>query len=125
FVCAVGRDPLGRALVDAVASDGVRVRATRVAGARTGRVGVVVAGDGERSFVTDRGAADGLAPADLSAAMFEAEVLHLPAYSLIGEPLGRAGRRAIELARGAGAFVSLDLASMRPLLARGQRAAAS
>jgi len=123
LVCSVGRDPLGRALVDVVAADGVRVRATRVAGARTGRIGVIVGSDGERSFVADRGAADGLAPADLTAATFEADVLHLPAYSLLGEPLGRAGAHGIELARRAGARVSLDLASMRPLLARGQRAA--
>jgi sugar/nucleoside kinase (ribokinase family) len=123
FVCSVGRDPLGRALVDVVASDGVRVRATRVAGVRTGRIGVIVGSDGERSFVADRGAADELTAADLVAATFEAEVLHLPAYSLLGEPLGRAGRHAIELARAGGARVSVDLASMRPLLARGQRAA--
>jgi sugar/nucleoside kinase (ribokinase family) len=125
FVCSIGRDALGRALVDAVAGDGVRVRATRVAGARTGRIGVIVAADGERSFVADRGAADHLAPADLTAATFQADVLHLPAYSLLGEPLGRAGRHAVELARDAGAVVSLDLASMRPLLAHGQRAATS
>ncbi len=36
---------------------------------------------------------------------------------------GRRARRAIELARGAGALVSLDLASVGPLLARGRRAA--
>src|SRR6478736_2661957 len=90
LVCAVGRDTFGRALVDALAGDGVRVRATRVAAERTGRIGVVVAPGGERSFVADRAAA---------------------------------GRRAIELARGAGALVSLDLASVGPLLARGRRAA--
>jgi len=125
LVCAVGRDRLGRVLLDVVARDGVHVRATRFAGVRTGRIGVVVATDGERSFVADRGAADRLAPADLSPPTFRADLLHLPAYSLLGEPLGRAGRRAIELARGAGALVSLDLASMRPLLAHGQRAAAA
>ena len=47
----------------------------------------------------------------------------MPAYSLIGEPLGDAGRRAIELARAAGALISLDLASAAPLLAKGRRAA--
>ena len=41
-----------------------------------------------------------------------------------GEPLGLAGRRAIELAREAGALISLDLASIGPLLADGRRAAA-
>lgn len=123
LVCAVGRDPEGRGLVSALQGDGVRVRATRVAGERTGRIGVVVAPGGERSFVADRAAADHLAPADLRAATFRVDLLHLPVYSLLGEPLGRAGRQAIELARATGALVSLDLSSVAPLLARGRRAA--
>jgi ribokinase len=121
LVTAVGRDAAGRALVGALRGDGVVVRATRAAGARTGRIGVVVAGGGERSFVTDRGAADLLTPADVRSGWFDrADALHLPAYSLLGEPLGAAARRALELARGAGAIVSLDLASVRPLLAAGR-----
>ncbi|HEX2755007.1 MAG TPA: carbohydrate kinase family protein [Candidatus Limnocylindrales bacterium] len=123
LVCAVGRDHEGRELVSALEGDGVRVRATRVAGERTGRIGVLVAPGGERSFVADRAAADGLAPRDLSAAMFQVDLLHLPAYSLLGEPLGLTGRRAIELARAGGALVSLDLSSVGPLLADGRRAA--
>ena len=47
----------------------------------------------------------------------------MPVYSLLDEPLSLAGRRAIELAREAGAAVSIDLASIGPLLARGRRAA--
>jgi len=125
LVTAVGRDPAGRALVDAARSDNVRVRATRVAGIRTGRIGVVVGPDGERSFVADRAAADRLRPEDLQPSWFErADALHLPVYSLLGHPLGDAGRRAIELARGAGvSLVSVDLASIGPLLGRGRRVA--
>jgi sugar/nucleoside kinase (ribokinase family) len=123
FVCSVGRDPEGRALTAAVSADGVRVRASRVAAKRTGRIGVVVAPGGERSFVADRAAADALTAGDLAASTFRADLLHLPAYSLLGEPLGTAGRRAIELARQNGALVSIDLASVGPLLARGRRAA--
>ncbi|MFL5777609.1 MAG: carbohydrate kinase family protein [Chloroflexota bacterium] len=123
LVTAVGRDPAGRALVDAVRSDGVQVRASRIAGAHTGRIGVVV-GDRERSFVTDRRAADRLRPEDLRATWFaRADLVHLPAYSLLGEPLGAAGRRSIQLARVAGAAVSLDLASAGPLLEGGRRRA--
>ncbi|HUQ77733.1 MAG TPA: carbohydrate kinase family protein [Patescibacteria group bacterium] len=125
LVCAVGRDPEGRALVAALENDGVRLRAARVAGARTGRIGVIVAPGGERSFVADRGAGDRLAPADLAASSFRVDLLHLPAYSLLGEPLGLAGRRAIELARSAGALISLDLSSVAPLLGGGRRAAIS
>jgi sugar/nucleoside kinase (ribokinase family) len=124
LVAAVGRDPAGRALVDAIRSDGVRCRIARVAGRPTGRVGVLVAPGGERSFVADRGAADELRPDDVHAAWFKGvDAVHLPAYSLLGEPLGLAGRAAIEHARAAGAQVSLDLASIGPLLARGRRAA--
>lgn len=124
LVCAVGRDGPGRALVEAIHADGVVVRARRVAGRPTGRIGVVVAADGERSFVADRGAADDLAPADLRASWFAAlELIHLPFYSLLGEPLGAAAREAIRLARAAGAVVSLDLASVGPLLAAGRPAA--
>ena len=123
LVCAVGRDAEGRALVAALEGDQVRVRATRVARQRTGRIGVLVAPGGERSFVADRAAADRLAPGDLAADTFRVDLLHLPAYSLLGEPLGRAGRRAIELARAAGALVSLDLSSVGPLLIDGRRSA--
>ena len=126
LIASVGRDAEGRALVDAIRRDGVQPRVSRVAGARTGRIGVVVAPGGERSFVADRGAADLLSPDDLQPAWFDrADALHLPVYSLLGEPLGLAGRRAVDLARGAGAAVSVDLASIGPLLAAGRRAARS
>jgi ribokinase len=124
FIGAVGRDAAGRALDAAVRTDRAVPRLVRVAGARTGRIGVLVAPGGERSFVADRGAADRLRPEDLRPAWFAgADLLHLPAYSLLGEPLGRAGMEAIRLARAAGALVSVDLASIGPLLAAGRGAA--
>ena len=124
LIAAVGRDAAGRALVAAIRTDRVTARVSRVAGARTGRIGVIVEPGGERSFVADRGAADLLEAGDVRAAWFErADALHLPAYSLLGEPLGAAGRRAIELARDAGAAISVDLASIGPLLAGGRRVA--
>ena len=125
LIAAIGRDAAGRALVEAIRSDGVTPRVVRVAGARTGRIGVLVTPDSERSFVTDRGAALQLQPSDLKPAWFaRADALHLPLYSLIDEPLSLAGRRGIELARGANAAVSVDLASIGPLLgARSTRGA--
>ena len=124
LITAVGRDPVGRALVAAVRRDRVAVRATRVAGLPSGRIGVFVAAGGERSFVADRGAADALAPGDIRAGWFaSADGLHLPAYSLLGQPLGLAGRRASAQAHGAEAMVSVDLASSGPLLAAGRAAA--
>ena len=102
LVCAVGRDAAGRALVTAATADGVTVNAVRMAGARTGRIGVVVEPDGQRSFVQDRGAALRLRPEDLKADWFAgADAVHLPAYSLLDEPLGRAGMASIRIgARG-------------------------
>lgn len=124
LIGSVGRDPAGRALVTALRSDGVTTRILRSGAARTGRIGVLVTRDGERSFVADRGAADLLGPDDLQTAWFDgAGLVHLPAYSLLGFPLGLAGRRAVALGRSAGALVSLDLASAGPLLADGRRAA--
>lgn len=124
LVGAVGRDPAGRALAAALRADGVRPRLVRVAAARTGRIGVLVAPGGERSFVADRGAADGLRPDDVQPAWLTGvALLHLPVYSLLGRPLGLAGQRAIDLARAADARVSLDLASIAPLLAGGRPAA--
>jgi sugar/nucleoside kinase (ribokinase family) len=120
LVCAVGRDAPGRALVRALHRDGVTVRATRPAGARTARIGMLVDATGERSFVTERGVADLLSPRDVRATWFERTgVLHLPAYSLLGSPLGEAAARAVVLAREAGARVAVDLASSAPLLAGG------
>src|SRR4051794_36643775 len=124
LVCAVGRDPVGRALVRALTADRVTVHAIRVAGERTGRIGVVVDPSGQRSFVTERGAALELRPEDLRPEWFErTAALHLPAYSLLDRPLGDAGVAAIAFARAAGARVTVDLASAAPLLARGRDSA--
>ena len=88
FIAAIGRDTAGRALVKALEADGVTMRVVRVAGAKTGRIGVVVAsGGGERSFVTDRGAALQLGPDDLKPDWFAGvDLLHLTVYSLLGSP---------------------------------------
>jgi sugar/nucleoside kinase (ribokinase family) len=124
LVASVGRDAAGRALIEAIRGDGVTPRITRAAGAPTGRIGVLVEPGGERSFVADRGAADALRPSDLRADWFkDAGLLHLPAYSLLGEPLGLAGREAVHLARAGGALISLDLASIGPLMTGGREAA--
>ncbi|MEW5991276.1 MAG: carbohydrate kinase family protein [Chloroflexota bacterium] len=124
LVCSVGRDGAGRSLVAQVGADGVRVRAARVAGQRTGRIGVIVAPGGERSFVADRRAALALSPAHLRPEWFaRLDLVHIPGYSLMGEPIATAARAAVRLARANGAQVSCDLSSIGPLLAQGRRAA--
>ena len=127
LVCAVGRDGAGRSLIAQLRRDDVTVRAVRVAGHRTGRIGVLVAPSGERSFVADRRAAVRMEPEDLKPEWFDnLDLIHLPAYSLLVEPLGSASIRAVELARARtvrGVRVSIDLASVGPLLATGRREA--
>lgn len=127
LVCAIGRDGAGRSLVAQLRRDSVEVRAVRVAGHRTGRIGVLVAPSGERSFVADRRAATRMTPADLKPEWFDGiDLIHLPAYSLLVEPLGSAAVRAVELTRGRGARdarVAVDLASVGPLLTHGRREA--
>ncbi|MBA3875493.1 MAG: hypothetical protein C0498_00920 [Anaerolinea sp.] len=124
LVCAVGRDGAGRSLVEQVGRDGVRVRAARIAGQRTGRIGVIVAATGERSFVADRRAALELAPDHLRPEWFAGlELIHVPAYSFMGEPIAATARTAVAHARAQGARVSSDLSSIGPLLAEGRRAA--
>ncbi len=126
LICAIGRDAPGRALVAAAEADGVVVHAVRVAGARTGRIGVLVAPGGERSFVTERGAALRLRPEDLRLDWFQAaDALHLPAYSLLDQPLGDAGMAAARLASASGVLVAVDLSSSAPLLENGRGAALS
>jgi sugar/nucleoside kinase (ribokinase family) len=82
----------------------------------TGRNGVVVSLvdlDGSRTMVSDRGVAPELAPEEIQPEWFEgAAWLHLSGYSLMGEPIGSAAERAVELAREAGARISVDLSSV-------------
>jgi ribokinase len=120
LVTAVGDDGLGEALVAHLESLGVTVHALRIRGARTGRLGVLVEEDGERSFVADRGAIQRLSPRSLDPRWFGGlDLLHLPAYSLVGDTLAAAASRAARLARQGGAAVSIDLASAGFLAAEG------
>lgn len=120
LVAAVGTDALGRRLAASLRADGVTVRVVTVP-LPTGRLVALVEPGGERSFVTQRGAADALDATDLRPTwLARSHGLHLPGYSLFHEPLASAARRAAELARKAGALVSVDLSSAEPLRAMGQ-----
>jgi sugar/nucleoside kinase (ribokinase family) len=88
----------------------------------SGRLAALIDDRGERSFVTQRGAADELRPDDIETGWLRgADVLHVPAYSLFAEPIGAAALRASALAREARLLVSADLSSQGPLLAYGVR----
>lgn len=123
FIGAIGDDELSSRLRAALRADGVTVHLARVRG-RSARLLALVDASGERSFVTDRGVADGLRPRMLKKAWLDrTDVLHVPAYSLLNPPLAESAFAAIERARGLGALVSVDLASHKPLLGRGRAAA--
>ena len=62
-------------------------------------------------MVSDRGSAPELRPEELEAEWFRCDALHVSGYALMREPVAAAALRAGELARAAGAQVSLDLSS--------------
>ncbi len=84
-----------------------------------GRTGVVVSlsdGGASRSMLTDRGVgplfpADRLEPGWLDGC----DWLHLPAYSLVREPIGGAARAAVAAAANRGTRLSMDLSSTAAL----------
>ena len=78
----------------------------------TGVVVSVVTRDGERSMASDRGVSADLQPDELDPQWFTGcDHLHVSGYCLSGEPGRSATRRAVELARGQGAAVSIDLSA--------------
>lgn len=116
FVGQVGEDDLGARLIADLAIAGVEVRAPR--GGRTGSIVVLVSPGGERTMLTDRGAAVLLGPPD-DAWLGGVTVLHLPAYSLT---VGRLAETAAHLARRArarGILVSIDASSVAVLVTFG------
>jgi sugar/nucleoside kinase (ribokinase family) len=108
FVGKRGADAAGELVAGELRACGVEV-----SGPAAGRNGVVVslAAAGERSMASDRGSAPELAPDELEADWFECDRLHLSGYALMREPIAFAAAHAAELARGAGAEISVDLSS--------------
>lgn len=109
FVGCVGSDPLGDSLVSQLAHHGVDVRGVRLG--RTGSIVVIASPDGERTMLTDRGAATDLGrwePAWLD----DVEVLHIPFYSFAQDPLAGSSLDAVQLAKGRGIRLSVDLSSV-------------
>jgi sugar/nucleoside kinase (ribokinase family) len=81
-------------------------------GGGNGLICSLVSPDGARSMAADRGTAVELRPEDLDPAWLEGcDHLFVSGYALMREPVRNAARRAVELARGRGARVSVDLAS--------------
>jgi sugar/nucleoside kinase (ribokinase family) len=112
FIGRVGDDTLGRALVAELEGAGVDARVQR--GGRTGSIVVLVDAVGERTMITDRGAAaelDAIDPAWLQ----DARWVHVPLYGFAVPRSRDAVMDAATRAASAGARISLDLSSVATL----------
>jgi sugar/nucleoside kinase (ribokinase family) len=109
FIGRVGSDAIGAALIEELRVAGVDPRVQEAG--RTGTIVVLVDDSGERSMLPDRAAStelEGIEPLDLAGV----DWLHVPAYSLVIEPLATAARLAIETVQQAGSVVSIDASSV-------------
>ena len=109
FIGRVGDDTLGHALVAELAAVAVDVNVQR--GGRTGSIVVLVDAVGERTMITDRGAAAELGPID-PGWLAGADWVHLPLYGFASAGSRRAVTDAAARAAADGARVSLDLSSV-------------
>jgi sugar/nucleoside kinase (ribokinase family) len=111
FVGKRADDAAGRLVAEELRALGVELAGPVVSG-RGGIVVSLVSVDGDRTMASDRGVAPELSPGELEASWFaDADVLHLSGYSLMRSPIDGAAVRGAELARGAGARVSVDLSA--------------
>ncbi len=113
FVGVRARDAAGRVLAGELARRGVELAGPE-AEEGTGTVVSLARPDGSRTMLSDRGVSPSLAEVE-PAWLAGCETLHLPAYSLVLEPIGAASLRAAQVARAAGARVSVDLSSTSAL----------
>lgn len=113
LITKVGRDALGRRLVEELQESGVEVCAAH-GHEPTGAIAVLLGPEGERTFARQSGASLQLTEDDLQEGWLErVDLLHLPAYSLFKEPIAGAARKAVATlrSRNARAILSVDLSS--------------
>jgi sugar/nucleoside kinase (ribokinase family) len=109
FIGRVGSDAVGAALVEVLSAGGVNARVQHEG--RTATIVVLVDAEGERSMLPDRAAAtqlDAISDDDLNGVTW----LHVPAYSLVVEPLASTTTRAIRSVQRTGGSVSIDASSV-------------
>jgi ribokinase len=120
LVARAGADLAGRGAVAELRDAGVDVHVALDAERATGTCVVVIAADGERTMLPDRGANLALAPDDVPAELFvPGGHLHLSGYALLHDGPRAAGLAALDHAREAGMTISIDPASAAPLRACG------
>jgi sugar/nucleoside kinase (ribokinase family) len=112
LIAAVARDVAGRVLTEELAARGVELTACEHEQG-TGTVVSIATPDGRRTMLADRGVAPELRAGRLPASdLAGCDTMHVTGYSLVREPIRSAALEAAELARRAGARVSLDVSSV-------------
>lgn len=117
FVGQVGDDLVGTMLLDELSNAGVDTQVVRHG--TTGTIVVLVDHTGERSFLTDRGAAlhlSGVAPSVLDGV----DLLHVPAYSFAGGALAETTQQLIGEAVDRNIPISLSTSSVAVLAEYGR-----
>lgn len=108
FIGQVGDDATGRGLTDALAATGAELVVRR--GGRSGTVVALVDVAGERTMLSDRGACVQLSDPD-RAWLEGLTTLHIPFYSLVGEPLATTVTTLAGWASASGIAISIDTSS--------------
>jgi ribokinase len=115
FVGASGNDVAHDVFVTALLEADITPQ-LEIVDARTGTVVSIVAGDGQRSMLTDRGANSLLSESFVSDQLNEPfDHLHVSGYLLLDPARKRAGSSALERARELGRTASVDVCSVEPL----------
>jgi sugar/nucleoside kinase (ribokinase family) len=112
FVGQVGDDDRGRSLIDELERLGVEALVTRRG--ITGTIVVLVDQEGERSFLTDRGASVHLGSAPTTA-LDDVAILHIPAYSFMFGGLADTSHHLIGEAVDRGIPISISTSSISAL----------
>lgn len=108
FIGQVGDDAAATWLVDDLRSVGADVVARRAG--RTGSIVVLLDQAGERTMLSDRGACTALSDPERGW-LDGLHTLHLPLYSLVGEPLASTTATLVHWAHERGLNVSIDTSS--------------
>ncbi|NYJ18704.1 carbohydrate kinase family protein [Glaciibacter psychrotolerans] len=108
FIGCVGDDFLGDSLVKGLEAEGVDVRVQRAGS--TGTIVILIDETGERSMLPHRGASTLLSEVP-DEWLDGLRLLHVPAYSFNGEPVGATTIEVIRRAKAKGIQVSIDASS--------------
>jgi sugar/nucleoside kinase (ribokinase family) len=116
YVGACGDDAASHVFVESLREGGVATQLQRV-DVPTGTVVAMIAGDGQRAMLTDRGANTRLDDSFVTEQLLEAfDHLHVSGYLLLDAATRSVGRRALEVARARGVSTSVDVCSLAPLM---------